>query len=306
MAISGASNQKTIQQIIDAGATSTKGRKTGELGKDDFLNLLVTQLKYQDPLKPVDDKEFIGQMAQFSALEQMQNMNTSFSSVKAFNLIGKHVTANLVDDATKETKVIEGDVTNVKMDKGKASVIVRGKEIPVDQIVDVTEGVKTSQSKLASYTNLIGYDVKGAVFDPASGDIVGVQGIVKSVQKGQYEDLAIMDGVKVEISEVISNRPSSDPNFRKDYLESNKGKEVAVYISDKSGGNKVPVAGLLREFKIAGDGKITATLDQMEVPVESITNIAPAANTGSTSTGSTNTGSTNTGSTNTGNTNTTL
>ena len=55
---------------------------------------MVTQLKYQDPLQPTDDKEFIGQMAQFSSLEQMQNMNTSMS-VQAFSLIGKHITAIL-------------------------------------------------------------------------------------------------------------------------------------------------------------------------------------------------------------------
>ena len=64
-------SQKTIQQMIDEYSASTSTRNTGELSKDDFLNLLVTQLRYQDPLNPTDDKEFIGQMAQFSALEQM-------------------------------------------------------------------------------------------------------------------------------------------------------------------------------------------------------------------------------------------
>ena len=56
--------------------------KNGDLGKDAFLQLLVTQLQNQDPLDPVDDKEFISQMAQFSALEQMQNLNTSFKDMQ--------------------------------------------------------------------------------------------------------------------------------------------------------------------------------------------------------------------------------
>lgn len=58
-------------------AEETKTKKTGELDKDAFLKLLVTQLSNQDPLNPMDDKEFIAQMAQFSTLEQVQNLNAN-------------------------------------------------------------------------------------------------------------------------------------------------------------------------------------------------------------------------------------
>ena len=65
-----------------------------QLGKDDFLKLLITQLTYQDPTSPVKDQQFIAQMAQFSSLEQMQNMADSMSRLadrQAHELIGRYV-----------------------------------------------------------------------------------------------------------------------------------------------------------------------------------------------------------------------
>ena len=51
-----------------------------QLGKDDFLRILITQLRYQDPLSPMEDTDFIAQMAQFSTLEQMKNLSQDFSA----------------------------------------------------------------------------------------------------------------------------------------------------------------------------------------------------------------------------------
>ncbi len=81
-----------------------------ELGKDDFLKLLITQLTNQDPTNPMEDTQFISQMAQFSSLEQMTNMNESFSRVagmvyssQAASTLGRTVEINLGDTTTQGT-----------------------------------------------------------------------------------------------------------------------------------------------------------------------------------------------------------
>lgn len=82
---------------------SVVGTQSGStLDKNAFMLLLVTQFKYQDPLNPMDDKEFVAQMAQFSSLEQLMNLNTSMTSltdatnnqqmINATSYIGKEVT----------------------------------------------------------------------------------------------------------------------------------------------------------------------------------------------------------------------
>ncbi len=83
-----------------------------DLGKDDFLKLLITQLSHQDPTSPMENTEFIAQMAQFSSLEQMTNMNQEFAkmnsmlvSSQAVNTIGKTVDISL--GGTTTTGIVE-------------------------------------------------------------------------------------------------------------------------------------------------------------------------------------------------------
>jgi len=94
----------SIHAVVSSGTgSSTASSKTKSLGKDDFLKMLLAQLKNQDPLKPLDGTEFAVQLAQFSSLEQLNNMNTELKNLglyqmtqgnaQAVSLIGKEVTA---------------------------------------------------------------------------------------------------------------------------------------------------------------------------------------------------------------------
>jgi flagellar basal-body rod modification protein FlgD len=287
MAVTSISSQTTIKEIIDRTTANAESRDTsGDLGKDDFLNLLVTQLRYQDPLQPTDDKEFIGQMAQFSALEQMQNANASATQSRAFSLIGKHVVATVTDETTHATRTVEGDVASVKVNAGKTYVVVNGESIEVDKVTDVTESTKSSFSTLASFTGLMGYQVEGAVYDSKTGDIVGVNGTVKAVQAGLNENYAVIDDASVEIGAIITDPEKSDTEVTGtdsilEYLAEHDLEQgatdniVTLVIKNSTTKMSVPVTGQLQEYSQASDGTITAVLDQLMIPIESVAVIKP-------------------------------
>jgi flagellar basal-body rod modification protein FlgD len=93
-----------------------------ELGKDEFLKILLTQLTNQDPMEPMNDREFVAQMAQFSALEQMTNMASEFQKLgalieagQAFSILGRTVDLVIGDSvvAGRVEEVIGGEYPQV-------------------------------------------------------------------------------------------------------------------------------------------------------------------------------------------------
>lgn len=114
------------------GSETHTTKKDSSMGKDDFLKMLVTQLKYQDPLKPMEDKEFIAQMAQFSSLEQMQNMNATIVATQATSMIGKKV--QWMD---REQVIQSGVVKAVNVTDGTPRLIVGDKVVSLDQVLQV-------------------------------------------------------------------------------------------------------------------------------------------------------------------------
>ena len=120
-----ASQPATTATTPKTAATSAAGPS---LGKDDFLKLLVGQLKNQDPLNPTSDTDFIGQMAQFSQLEQTTNMATANSEqvaqqsgARAVSLLGRNVT---YPDASGVSTT--GVVEKVEWSAGKPTLTVGG------------------------------------------------------------------------------------------------------------------------------------------------------------------------------------
>ena len=113
------------------GTSQTKAVAGGNLGKDDFLKLLTTQLQNQDPMNPTDDTAFIGQMAQFSALEQTTNMakaldkyGTSQQAAQSIGLIGHDIEGEDADG-----HAVSGTVDGVTIAKGGTVLSVGGVDV---------------------------------------------------------------------------------------------------------------------------------------------------------------------------------
>jgi len=118
---------------------------TNELGKDAFLKLLIAQLANQDPMNPMDDREFIAQMAQFSALEQMTNMTKGLESLaslqqySALNYVGMDIMFDYETSAgVSELRI--GRVLAVFFDSKEGPLLeVEGSgQIPLKKIHGVT------------------------------------------------------------------------------------------------------------------------------------------------------------------------
>ena len=123
-----------------------------QLGKDDFLKLLVTQLSYQDPTSPMKDQQFIAQMAQFSSLEQMQNMASSLGRLadrQAHEMIGRYVVGPDFINGQK----VEGLVEALFYDKeGKSFLKVKGRAISLDTVQVIADPKLIALQKTQSST----------------------------------------------------------------------------------------------------------------------------------------------------------
>jgi flagellar basal-body rod modification protein FlgD len=126
----------TIDTSLSLPNQATEVRKTGDnLGKDDFLKLLITQLQNQDPSSPMDNSQFIAQMATFSTLEQIITNNSQNSLVSGSDLIGKQITWK--DSSDQE---VSATVKSVLMSNGKLQYEVnddKGTKLSADQLIKI-------------------------------------------------------------------------------------------------------------------------------------------------------------------------
>ncbi len=114
--------------ITSVGGVSTEAASNAAstLGQEDFLKILTTQLSYQDPLKPLDNQEFIAQLAQFTSLEQTRELNTRVetlltiqSATQAVGLLNKTV------EVRADTGTTIGEVTTLTFNNGQPMLTIK-------------------------------------------------------------------------------------------------------------------------------------------------------------------------------------
>lgn len=201
-----------------ASQLSSATSKTTSLGKDDFLKMLVAQLKNQDPLNPMDGTEFAAQLAQFSSLEQLSNMNTQLQtlglyqktmiSTEAVNLLGKEVTVGQGNQFQ-----VEGDTAGFSYslagDAAQVSISIldeSGNEVDRVDVGKQSAGQQNMTWSKGNNDNGL-YSYKVTAVD-ANGDTVTVTSMTTGkVTAVQYKDNAIyltVNGQEVAFSNIVS------------------------------------------------------------------------------------------------------
>ena len=196
-----------VIQDTSASANSLSGTKktsNSTLDKDAFLQLLVAQMKYQDPLEPTSNTEYISQLATFSELEEMQNMTSGLDLQRASALVGKEVILAVTSAVTGNTEYIRGNVDYVQMENNKAYLCIGGELYSVDDLYNVVD------------------EKYAAAYDKASALIAKVVQLPKV-------DYITMDNA--EDIEAIAKTFNEMNDYEKSFIASDAQKIIQEYIT---------------------------------------------------------------------------
>ena len=147
-------NGKVVESASQTSLKKANQASSSGMDKDAFLQILVAQMKYQDPLEPTSNTEYISQYAQFSQVEQMQNMAVSMDLQRASALVGKEVYVKTT--ATDgSTNYVQGKVDYVSYEGNKAYLSIDGSLYSIDDLDTVADA-----TYLAAYNKASDFAVK--------------------------------------------------------------------------------------------------------------------------------------------------
>lgn len=186
--------------------------KKSVLGQDDFLKILITQLRNQDPMQPMQDRDFIAQMATFSSLEQMTNMSKAMQEMRGMMLgqatsyIGKEVLyeVNMFDYETKQfigKEAFTGSIMGIENEKDKTILVTSlGHRITFDALLSIAA---ETRNPITDNAHLIGKKVS-YYGDSAEGGAQEQSGVVTAVSHLAGNVVLIIDNNdKIGLKDVL-------------------------------------------------------------------------------------------------------
>ena len=220
-------------------------KSTGDskMDKNAFLKILVAQLQHQDPMSPMDDTQFVSQMATFSSLEQMQQLNASFSQSQAFNLVGKLIYAE------ENNQGFTGIVSSAGMSEGEAYVLIGDSRIKLENIRQVFDSSMITGKDVLEGSAIVGKYVQYRAYEQVDGVQVeklytgkvekvniGSEGLtlsvngetVKFVQITQVSDKPIEESVDAETAgEAVSGTDPVEEDLQSGQMEESGEERLA-------------------------------------------------------------------------------
>ncbi len=199
---------QVIDGVLQQKVNGTEEKKTSKatnsstMDKDAFLQLLVAQMKYQDPLEPTSNTEYISQYATFSELEQMQNMSATLELSRAANLVGQTVVVERTDDSGRTTSDM-GVVDYISYENSKAMVWVNGNSYSLDDVVEVADSEYIEAYSMAlTLTKAIGK------LPPVANLSISERNAVESIKEtydsmSEYQQTFVAEDTKKQIEKYV-------------------------------------------------------------------------------------------------------
>ena len=219
--------QTTAGGLMSAAANSGRTGSLQQLGKDDFLQLLVTKMENQDPLNPMEDEDFIAQLAQFSSLEQMTNIakaieesnewnfmqTQSINNVMAAGLIGKEVEASydqIYFDGDEQPNITVttdqyAEEVELTIRDGEGNVVnkLTSNDVPPGKLTLTWDGTDQQGNRVdpgAYYVEVTAADADGTTFTPD----LGMVGTVEAVTYRDGTAFFRIDGMEIPFGDVTA------------------------------------------------------------------------------------------------------
>ncbi len=134
---------------LNSSAADKANKKADSVDKEQFLNLLVAEMKYQDPLEPMDNTQYVSQLATFSELEQMQNVAKSTEVSRATSMVGSLVAVESTNETTGVTSEVTGKVDYVSVSGSNVRVSVNDVLYDLSDVKQVFDTEYADASALA-------------------------------------------------------------------------------------------------------------------------------------------------------------